>query len=320
MTRQAEAPVRAAATKPELAAPVVPAAQPDAPQPSAAVASIAPKLPLAPAKAAPPHFFPRPVTNEIAGTPAPKNIATQKPPVTLGTTDAPVYRPTAVAPARSRELQAANFVWFGAGLVLVGLVSFGYPVIRGRLDGAVAELVKSEPLRFLRRIKQSPERIRLDTAAVRQAMDAVEQEFEKETPVETPASAPEPDAPADDSAVSALAPNSVPEPVAEASKPADAPVCQAAPQPATAAESKVAEPPIDSMKAAHPKPRAPHREETPEARERRLAWLKEMLNIPPSGGENPESCNNGTATAEVSAPPSGNDSRESSSVATPSAS
>ena len=305
-----EIPIRAAA-KPEVAEPGISApSQADAQPPTTTVAPIAPKQPTAPAKAAPPHFIPRPVTNELAITPPPRIVATQRPPVTIQIAATPVNRPKSVARALDRELGPANFVWFGAGLGLVGLVSFGYPALRGRLNISVAGLMKGGPGRSLP--KHTEARIRLDTNAVRQAMATVEPQSEgpvSTSAIETPANEPVADCPATDSG------NSPTEPLADPTKVHDAPASLD-----SAADPKLPQPPVDSMKVSRPKPRAPQKEETAEEKERRLEALKELLKVPPSKTAAPEPAKTGTTSPEISASPPDNDSRESSSTAAPSAS
>jgi hypothetical protein len=116
----------------------VPAAQPEAAPSKIAVVTVAPKPSLTPpAKAAPPHFPPPVVATEpIAASPPPK-VAAQPPaaaPISkpqISETD--IHPPTPVRPINPNELRPANFIWFGGGLLFVSLVSFGYPVVRGRL-------------------------------------------------------------------------------------------------------------------------------------------------------------------------------------------
>jgi len=221
-----------------------------------------------------------------------------------------IYRPKPVELAKPKELRAGNFVWFGAGLVLVGLASFGYPAVRGRLERAVADL---HILRFARRAKNSSEKIRLDTAAV---LHAMEMAGHGESEFETQASACKVEAEVSDSPGNFADGTAVAEPVANSSNPPEAPATKASVEPAP----KLEQPATESVNAPPPKPRASPSEESAEAKERRLVALKERLGIPPLDSANSEPPKGETPNLDVSAPQSGTCSPEGSSTGVPSAS
>jgi len=185
---KAETSVRVTPPRPQ------PAVQPEiAASPRLASAT---KSPGAPAKAAPPHFPPPVVTSEImvskaaAKTTAP---GISQPILPFRVNAAEVHRPQPQLRRKSNEVGPAGLAWFGCTLVMVGLVSFGYPSARGRLEGAMAGLkrVRSRAARSVRPAKETPERIHLDGSLALNAAAVAEPQPENAISVETAQSASE---------------------------------------------------------------------------------------------------------------------------------
>jgi len=147
-----EAPVPAPAPKPK------PAVQPQAVPPKVVSA---PKPLSAPAKAAPPHFPPPVVSSEAFSKPIPKTTPrSASPSILLGNDTQRPHLQSLQTQKRANEVRPAGLVWFAGALAMVSLVSFGYPLVRGRVEEAVAglELARFRPSQQAR---QKPERIQI---------------------------------------------------------------------------------------------------------------------------------------------------------------